>query len=158
MNRIWFFCIVCFISFPFCNVERRVAAEVARVQLQNKPVVYVLRDTVIYRDTVAVRLDSLEQTNEILGGWFALPDVQDTVLQGEHVRLEIRRDTVIRIRTVVKERGIAVPVIDTIYLTRQVQVPASETHADRWAWLYALAAGLAGLVLFLTQNRRKNGN
>jgi len=144
--------------FPFCTVERRVAAEVARLQLRQTPVVFVTHDTVIWRDTVWATLPETEQTNELLAGWFVLPEIADTVLNGENVRLEIRRDTVIRFRTVVKERGIAVPVIDTIYLTKERQTPSSETHEDRFAWAYALVAGIVGLILFFTQKRRENGN
>lgn len=144
--------------FPFCTVERRVAAEVARLQLRQTPVVFVTRDTVVWRDTVWATLPETEQTNEVLAGWFALPEIADTVLHGDNVRLEIRRDTVIRFRTVVKERGIAVPVVDTIYLTKERQTPSGETHADKFAWLYALAAGIIGLILFFTQKRRENGN
>lgn len=138
-----------------CSIERRVANEVARLQLKQTHVVFVTRDTIVWRDTVWATLPETEQTNEVLAGWFALPETADTVLHGENVRLEIRRDTVIRFRTVVKERGIAVPVVDTIYLTKERQVPSSETHADKFAWLYALAAGVVGLILFFTQKNRK---
>ena len=145
MNRILLgFLFLC----PACNIERKVADEVARLRLQDRPTVVVFRDTVVYRDTVLAVVPEAVQANEVLADWFAVPELADTVLEGGIVRLEIRRDTVIRFRTVVKERGIAVPVVDTIYLTRQVQVPASDTHADKWAWLYALAAGLIGLFLF----------
>lgn len=145
MNRILLgFLFLC----PACNIERKVADEVARLRLQDRPTVVVFRDTVVYRDTVLAVVPEAVQENEVLADWFAVPELADTVLEGGIVRLEIRRDTVIRFRTVVKERGIAVPVVDTIYLTRQVQVPASDTHADKWAWLYALAAGLIGLFLF----------
>ena len=145
MNRILLgFLFLC----PACNIERKVADEVARLRLQDRPTVVVFRDTVVYRDTVLAVVPEAVQENAVLADWFAVPELADTVLEGGIVRLEIRRDTVIRFRTVVKERGIAVPVVDTIYLTRQVQVPASDTHADKWAWLYALAAGLIGLFLF----------
>lgn len=145
MNRILLgFLFLC----PACHIERKVADEVARLRLQDRPTVVMFRDTVVYRDTVLAVVPEAVQENEVLADWFAVPELADTVLEGGIVRLEIRRDTVIRFRTVVKERGIAVPVVDTIYLTRQVQVPASDTHADKWAWLYALAAGLIGLFLF----------
>ncbi len=148
---------ICFL-FPFCSVERRAAKQAARLQLPDGRIYVVTRDTVFYSDTVFVNVPEMEQTNEVFGGWFAVPDGKDTVLVGDAVRLEIRRDTVIRFRTVVKERGIAVPVADTIYLTKErvVNQPAAE-HADKFAWLYALLAALAAIGLYFTQ-KRKDGN
>lgn len=133
------------VVFQFCTTGRDAAEMVAVAPIY----VYAEKhDTVFLSDTIIVLPDTFEQSAQVFSDWFAMPEPKDTVFK-------VRRDTVFRVRTVVKTRDVAVPVTDTVF----VNVPAApsvETSTDKIAWLPALLAALLAIVLYF--KRPKNGD